>query len=148
MINCNTCIVGITLLLSSVYMTILKQDKQIFYDFAKLLDETQKKKYHQIIKERVTAYFVGIISGVILGLLYYYYFPKQSYPICTFLAIIYITKFTVYYFWPKSPLMLYSLQTKEQTDAWARIYEEMKRRYKISLVIGFIGYIVLFGGIK
>ena len=60
---------------------------------------------------------------------------------------MYLVKLGVYYFYPKSPLMLYSLKTKEQTDAWAKIYEEMKKRYKISLVIGFVGYIVLFRGL-
>ena len=80
--------------------------------------------------------------------MYYQKFPKQSYPICTSLAIVYLTKLGVYYFYPKSPLMLYSLTTKEQTDAWANIYEEMKRRYKISLIVGFIGYLFLFWGMK
>jgi hypothetical protein len=148
MLNCNTCIVGITLLISSVFMTIFKQDKGIFFDFANLLDKDQKIRYHQIIKERVTAYVVGIVLGVVLGIVYYQKFPKQSYPICTFLAIVYLTKLGVYYFYPKSPLMLYSLKTKEQTDAWANIYEEMKRRYKISLLVGFIGYLCLFWGMK
>lgn len=147
MIKCNTCIVGITLLLSSVFMTIFKQDRGIFFEFTKLLDETQKKRYHKIIKERITAYVMGIVIGIILGIVYYKKYPTQPYPICTFLAIIYITKLAVYYFWPKSPLMLYSLNTKEQTDAWATIYEEMKRRYKMSLLIGFIGYVLLFNGL-
>ena len=44
MLNCNTCVVGITMLFSSVYLTILKQDKSIFTDFVKLLDDEQKNK--------------------------------------------------------------------------------------------------------
>ena len=39
--------------------------------------------------------------------------------------------------------MLYSLTKKEQIDAWADIYTEMKNLWKKSLVIGFIGYMVL-----
>ena len=39
--------------------------------------------------------------------------------------------------------MLYSLTTKQQTDAWADIYSEMKNRWKISLFVGFIGYLFL-----
>ena len=31
--------------------------------------------------------------------------------------------------------MLYSLTTKEQTDAWADIYSEMKNRWKKSLIV-------------
>ena len=146
--NCNVCIIGVTLLFSSIYMSLLKQDKDIFVSFMNLLDPQQKQIYLKIVTERLTIYISGMIAGVVLGLLYYYKYPKQRYPICTFLAIVYVTKLSIYYFTPKSPLMLYSLNTKEQTDAWAKIYEEMKYRYKISLLIGFIGYLVLFNGLK
>ena len=146
--TCNTCVIGITLLFSSVYMSILKQDQEIFIRFFNLLDDKQKRIYSNIIKERLMIYMTAMFSGLVAGLIYYYQNPKQKYPICTFLAIVYLTKLGVYYFYPKSPLMLYSLTTKEQTDAWANIYEEMKRRYKISLIVGFIGYLFLFWGMK
>ena len=146
--NCNTCIIGITLLLSSIYMSILKQDQDIFINFFQLLNEKQKRIYIEIVKERLMIYMTGMLCGIISGILYHYQNPKQSYPVCTFLAIVYLTKLGVYYFYPKSPLMLYSLTTKEQTDAWAQIYEEMKYRYKLSLIIGFLGYLVLFNGLK
>ena len=146
--DCNTCIIGITLLLSSIYMSILKQDQDIFIHFFRLLNEDQQQIYTNIVKERLMIYLTGMLTGLVFALLYYYKYPKQSYPICTFLAIVYVTKLSIYYFYPKSPLMLYSLTTKEQTDAWANIYEEMKKRYKISLLVGFIGYLVLFNGFK
>jgi hypothetical protein len=146
--TCNTCVIGITLLFSSVYMSILKQDQDIFIRFFNLLDDKQKRIYSNIIKERLMIYMTAMFSGLVAGLIYYYQNPKQKYPICTFLAIVYLTKLGVYYFYPKSPLMLYSLTTKEQTDAWAQIYEEMKYRYKLSVLIGFIGYLVLFNGLK
>ena len=145
--DCNTCVIGVTLLLSSVAMIFFKQDKDVFIRFSNLLDDEQKKVYRKIIIERIKAYVSGIIAGVVAGLINYYRNPKQSYALCTFIAIVYLVKLGVYYFYPKSPLMLYSLKTKGQTDAWAKIYEEMKKRYKISLVIGFVGYIVLFRGL-
>ena len=89
-----------------------------------------------------------MIAGLVSGYYYYKQNPKQTYIICTFLAIVYLVKLSFYYFYPKSPLMLYSLTTKEQTDAWAEIYEEMKYRYKISLLVGFVGYLLLFNGLK
>ena len=148
MLNCNTCVIGITMLFSSVYLAIFKQDKSLFTNFVNLLDSEQEKKYHKIVKERLTAYVVGMVLGVILALYYYKLYPKQDYILCTFLAIIYITKLLVYYFYPKLPLFLYSLRTKQQTDAWAKIYEEMKGRYKVSLLIGFVGYLLLFHGLN
>ena len=146
--DCNTCIIGITLLLSSIYMSILKQDQDIFINFFRLLNEDQQQIYTNIVKERLMIYLTGMLTGLVFALLYYYKYPKQSYPICTFFVLVYVTKLSIYYFYPKSPLMLYSLTTKEQTDAWANIYEEMKKRYKISLLVGFIGYLVLFNGFK
>ena len=128
--DCNTCIIGITLLLSSIYMSILKQDQDIFIHFFRILNEDQQHIYTNIVKERLMIYLTGMLTGIVFAILYYYKYPKQSYPICTFLAIVYVTKLSIYYFFPKSPLMLYSLTTKEQTDAWANIYEEMKKRYK------------------
>jgi len=143
-----SCIIGITLLIGSLSMTLQKRNTDIFNKFYNLLDEKQKRIYIEIVKERLMIYMTGMLCGIISGILYHYQNPKQSYPVCTFLAIVYLTKLGVYYFYPKSPLMLYSLTTKEQTDAWAQIYEEMKYRYKLSLIIGFLGYLVLFNGLK
>ena len=54
-----------------------------------------------------------------------------------------VIKLSFYYLFPKSPLMLYSLTTKEQTDAWADIYTEMKHRWILSLSFGLFSYIFL-----
>ena len=148
MINCNTCIIGITFLLSSIYLSILKQDNDIFFKFNRLLNDKQKIIYQNIVKERLKIYTIAMFTGLGSGLLYWYRNQKQPYIWCSFLAIVYIVKLGVYYFYPKSPLMLYSLTTKEQTDAWADIYTEMKSRYRISLLIGFIGYLIISSGLK
>jgi len=148
MINCNTCIIGITFLLSSIYLSILKQDNDIFFKFNRLLNDKQKNIYQNIVRERLKIYTIAMFTGLGSGLLYWYRNQKQSYIWCSFLAIVYIVKLGVYYFYPKSPLMLYSLTTKEQTDAWADIYTEMKTRYRISLLIGFIGYLIISSGLK
>ena len=148
MINCNTCIVGITFLLSSIYLSILKQDNDIFFKFNRLLNDKQKIIYQNIVRERLKIYTIAMFTGLGSGLLYWYRNQKQPYIWCSFLAIVYIVKLGVYYFYPKSPLMLYSLTTKEQTDAWADIYTEMKSRYRISLLIGFIGYLIISSGLK
>jgi hypothetical protein len=137
------CILGWTLLMSSIFMAIMKTDKGIFIQFNKLLNKKQQIKYKQIIKERTCIYLSGMILGLILGLYYLYRYPKDKYKICKFLAIVYIVKLGFYYFIPKSPLMLFSLTTKEQTDAWANIYTEMKSRWQKSLFLGFLGYLMI-----
>lgn len=137
------CLVGLTLLFSSIYMSYMKKDNYKLNQFMNLLNEEQQKIYQKIIYERLSIYMIGMITGVCLGIYYLLSRPKDNFRLCKFLCIIYIVKLSIYYFYPKSPLMLYSLTTKEQTDAWADIYTEMKNLWKKSLVIGLIGYLIL-----
>ena len=137
------CLVGFTLLFASLYMSLQKKDTKIFNKFYTLLDKNQKDIYENIVKERMMIYFSGMVLGLGLGIYFYIKNPKTDYKLCKFLAIIYVIKLGFYYFYPKSPLMLYSLTTKEQVSAWADIYTEMKERWIKSLVIGFIGYLLI-----
>jgi len=138
-----SCLVGFTLLFASLYMSLQKKNTQIFNKFYTLLDENQKNIYEKIVKERMMIYFSGMVLGLGLGIYFYIKNPKTDYKLCKFLAIIYVIKLGFYYLYPKSPLMLYSLTTKEQVNAWADIYTEMKERWIKSLVIGFIGYLLI-----
>jgi len=141
--NISYCLIGFTLLFSSIYMSYLKKDNDMFIHFMSVLDEKQKEIYTQIIYERLMIYIAGMVIGIILGLYYLFNNRKDNYRLCKFLCIIYVVKLGFYYFYPKSPLMLYSLTSKEQVDSWANIYLEMKNRWKESLIVGLLGYLVL-----
>jgi hypothetical protein len=139
----NYCFIGLVLLFSGFYMSFLNKDTEHFQRFNNLLDAGQKEKYESIVRERFLIYIGGSILG--LGLSYYYYLmnQKDEYLFCKLLVITHVVKLGFYYFFPKSPLMLYSLRTKEQTDAWADIYQEMKHRWIMSLAFGLFAYIFL-----
>ena len=137
------CLIGFTLLFSSIYMSIMKKDSKIFSNFMGLLNQSQKKVYSKIISERMSIYVIGMILGLVLGIYYYFKNKTDEYSLCKFLCIIYIVKLGFYYFYPKSPLMLYSLTNQKQVSACADIYSKMKRRWILSLIVGFIGYLVL-----
>jgi hypothetical protein len=141
--NISYCLIGFTLLFSSIYMSYLKKDNDIFVNFMNLLDEKQKIIYTQIIYERLMIYIAGMVIGIILALYYLFTNRKDNYRLCKFLCIIYVVKLGFYYMYPKSPLMLYSLTSKDQVDAWATIYLEMKNRWKESLMVGLLGYLIL-----
>jgi uncharacterized membrane protein YfcA len=138
-----SCIVGITFLVGGLSMSILKRDTSIFSNFYNLLDNKQKSIYDKIVKERISIYFAGMLFGIALGAYYYYKYPSDSYRICKFLAIIYLVKLGFYYVYPKRPLMLYSLKNQKQVEAWANIYTEMKSRWIKSIMIGFVGYLLI-----
>ena len=136
------CIIGITLLIGSLSMSLQKRNTNIFNKFYDLLDKEQKDIYEGIVKERFTIYFTGMILGLGLGI-FYYIRSKDKYRLCKFLAIIYLVKLGFYKIYPKQPLMLYSLKNQEQVGAWADIYTEMKSKWIKSIVIGFIGYLLI-----
>jgi len=138
-----SCLIGFTLLFASLVMSVMKRDTKMFTNFYALLDEDQKIIYENIVRERLMIYFVGMSLGLGLGIYYYINAKKDDYRLCKFLMIIYVVKLAFYYVYPKSPLMLYSLSTKAQVDAWADIYTEMKTNWIKSLAIGFIGYLFI-----
>ena len=137
------CLIGLTLLFSSLYMTLEKRDSSIFINFYNLLDSEQKKIYEDIVKERLMIYFTGMVLGLGLGILFYIKNPKTEYKLCKFLMIIYLVKLGFYKIYPKSPLMLYSLTNQDQVKAWADIYTEMKSKWIKSLAVGFVGYLLI-----
>ena len=108
-----SCIIGITLLIGSLSMSLQKRNTNIFNKFYNLLDDKQKGIYEGIVKERFTIYFTGMILGLGLGI-FYYVKSKDKYRLCKFLAIIYLVKLGFYKIYPKQPLMLYSLKNQEQ----------------------------------
>ena len=140
------CLVGITLLISSVYMSFMKKDDGIFIRFMDSLDPEQAIIYSEIVFERIMIYSIGMILGLFLGIYYILTNKTDNYRVCKFLCIIFVTKLLFYYFVPKKPLMLYSLKTQAQVEIWADIYSEMKNRWIKSLLVGFIGYLILSMG--
>tara|TARA_B100000686_G_scaffold320945_1_gene373152 strand:+ start:702 stop:1094 length:393 start_codon:yes stop_codon:yes gene_type:complete len=124
-------------------MGLENRDTDHFKRFYNLLDAGQKNKYESIIKERFTIYLTGILIGCILAYYYYMKNKKSKHLFCKVLVIFYFVKLGFYYLFPKSPLMIYSLYSKDQTDAWADIYSEMKNRWIHSLIVGFFAYVFL-----
>ena len=137
------CIVGFTLLLTSIVMNFIGNKKEVFLNFQGSLDEEQSKIYQKIVYERLMIYISGMILGVLLGIFYLYKYPKDKYKVCKFFAIVFVTKLGFYYIYPKSTLMLYHLKTKEQVDGWADIYLHMKKRWITSLIISAVSYFLI-----
>ena len=137
------CIVGFTLLLTSIVMNFIGNKKEVFLNFQGSLDEEQSKIYQKIVYERLMIYISGMILGVLLGIFYLYKYPEDKYKVCKFFAIVFVMKLGFYYIYPKSTLMLYHLKTKEQVDGWADIYLHMKKRWITSLIISAVSYFLI-----
>jgi len=135
-----SCAIAFVLLLSSILMHFFIDKKD---DFMLTLNESQKKKYKDIIQERFKIYIFGMILGLVLGFLYVYIYNEDRFKVCKFVAIILVTKLTFYYFYPKSDFMLYHLTEKNQVNAWTDVYRNYKNAWRNSLIIATISYILL-----
>ena len=103
-----SCLIGFTLVLSSIYMSYYRKDNTIFSKFNSLLNQNQKEIYEKIVYERMMIYIIGSVLGLSLGvLLSSKNLRMKKYRICKFLMIIYLVKLGFYYFYPKSPLYVY-----------------------------------------
>ena len=138
-----SCVIGITLLIASLSSVFVRRDSEEFKRFYNLLDAGQKNKYESIVKERLMIYLGGMVLGSIISYIYYHQNKNTKHLFCKLLVIGYLVKLGFYYLFPKSPLMIYSLYSKDQTDAWADIYSEMKNRWIHSIFVGFFAYVFL-----
>ena len=141
-----SCVIGFTLLISSIYMMLDDRKSALFKKFYSVLDERQKKIYDGIVRERLMIYVTGMVLGLVLAFMYYFKNLKDSYRICKFLCIAFSVKLLFYYVMPKKPLMLYSLNEERQVEAWADIYSHMKQQWITSLFVGFVGYLMIAWG--
>ena len=139
------CAIGIILLIASLVMIYYKEDDYNIRRFQALLDEDQTIIYNNIVRERAHIYTKGMILGVVLGFWFYIKQRNRALPlrICALLGIILTSKIVTYTIHPKPPLMLHSLTSKEQVEAWATIYTQMKNRWIKSLGVGLIAYLCL-----
>ena len=135
-----SCAIAFVLLLSSILMHFFIDKKD---DFMLTLNESQKKKYKDIIQERFKIYIFGMILGLVLGFLYVYIYNEDRFKVCKFVSIVLVTKLTFYYFYPKSDFMLYHLTETDQVNAWTDVYRNYKNAWRNSLIIATISYILL-----
>ena len=86
------CLVGLTLLFSSIYMSIENRNTDHFKKFYNLLDAGQKNKYESIVKERLMIYLGGIVLGSVLAYVYYLKNKNTKHIFCKILVIGYLVK--------------------------------------------------------
>ena len=90
------CIIGVTLLLSSFYLSYLSLDNKNVNNFKNMLNKDQREKYDEIIKERLYIYYLGYFIGIVFSYFYYIKYPKSKYLVCKLLSISFIVNMLVF----------------------------------------------------
>ena len=143
------CFIGITLLLSSFFISFIDTNQDHFYEFNDLLNEEQQHKYKEIIKERTQIYITGTMLGLFIGLYYIMNQKnKKNISICKYLAIVLGIQLIFYKIHHKSKLILKHLNTKQQVKKWTEIYTYMQNKWIKSIIFGICGYLAIGCSLK
>jgi hypothetical protein len=106
------------------------------------LNVQQRAAYDRIAKERLNISIQGYILGFVLSLLVIFIYNKRIKPssvVCLVLATSFLTNYFYYTLSPKSDWMLNHVESKEQAQAWLKMYQIMQYYYHAGLVLGILG---------
>ena len=143
---CKTwCFVAIAFFIADIYMALTADNSNYKDAFIQTLDESQKIKYENIIKERRNIYFKGYAVGLVLSILFLIITDKLKKSnlmsngiICSVGGITLLTCYLFYIIHPKSDYMILELSKDEQRSKWLDIYRHMQLKYHIGLALGVL----------
>lgn len=146
----STCYVSIVFFIAMIYLAF-KIGRDADSDrFIKTLSQPLQEEYRQRVLERRSLYLRGYGLGLLLSGVYLIYslyirneIVSKVQAICTTGFITFLTSYLYYILSKKQPLMVTILDTKEQKQAWHKIYRNMQFNYHVGLALG-IGAIVSF----
>ena len=147
-----TCGIAIMFIIATLWMNISMRDKSSYETtYLKLLDNRQKDLYNKIKIERANIAMSGYGAGLLLSLLFillnYISNRKQALTTASMACLTGAVTFSVQYFYyiltPKTDYMLLHLESREQREAWLKIYKRCQYNYHLGLVLGIIGAILL-----
>jgi len=144
------CVVGFSLLIAKLYMTLSYSKFTLMDKFIKVLNTTQRTTYLSIIQERSFIYIQGMIIGLLLGFAYLYYvngIDNIKSHVCAFVSIVMVTNVIYYLLMPKSTYMLDHIKGEKQITAWKNIYLYMQYRYITGILIGILAYVFISYGV-
>tara|TARA_Y100000741_G_scaffold352314_1_gene324266 strand:+ start:6829 stop:7305 length:477 start_codon:yes stop_codon:yes gene_type:complete len=152
-----TCGIAIMFIIATIWMNISMRDKSTFETtYLKLLDNHQKDIYNKIKIERaniaMSGYGAGLLLSLLLIVLNYISSRKHSLSTTSMACLTGAVTFSVQYFYyilsPKTDFMVLHLESREQREAWLKIYKQCQYNYHLGLVIGIIGAILLSASFK
>ncbi len=144
-------------IIATIWMNISMRDKSTFETtYLKLLDNHQKDIYNKIKIERaniaMSGYGAGLLLSLLLIVLNYISSRKHSLSTTSMACLTGAVTFSVQYFYyilsPKTDFMVLHLESREQREAWLKIYKQCQYNYHLGLVIGIIGAILLSASFK
>ena len=134
---------SIAFLIATIFT--IQVDPSIKKDLLKQLTKEEQAHYKDITKMRQTIYFQGLGLGFLLSLLFIYVnkIKNKSTTLLYAISITFIVNYFYYILYPKDKYMISILDTKEENEAWLKIYRTMQVRYHIGFLLGLIAAVFL-----
>ena len=141
----SSCLLSGGFIFASIYSIIVAKYNKKTIKFIGTLDSVEQlEMYNKIQAERTVIYLQGQILGIVLAILYLYYFKNNTkYSYCYFALITNIITIAYYLLKPKKYKMIDYLKTEEQKQSWKESKDSMKTTYIFGFILGLIGYIIL-----
>jgi hypothetical protein len=137
-----TCSISAIFIIGMIYFYNATSKNATVLHYRGKLNAQQREAYDKISRERMRISMQGYGLGLILSGLIIYFKKKQlksRYLVCLVLATSFLTNYFYYMLSPKSDWMLNHVESKEQTQAWLKMYRTMQYYYHFGLVLGIIG---------
>ncbi len=147
MVCSTSLILALGLMGASVATSLSSRSLALKSEFAKTLNDEQRKAYLEVIDERMSLYTQGLAVGLIAGALYMAMLPQNKREptpavIGSFALIVLGVQFLYYMLSPKKKWMLNIVRTEEQTKKWLEIYRYMSLRWYSGMAMGLAGALV------
>ena len=142
-----SCSISFVFIVGMIYFYNATGKSETVQQYRNTLTAHQQVTYDKIVKERLMISMQGYMLGLVLSLfiIYYNYQKKGFRPssvVCLVLATSFITNYFYYKLTPKSDWMLNHVESREQTQAWLKMYKTMQYYYHAGLALGIIGICV------
>ena len=139
-----SCSISLVFIIGMIYFYNATSKNETVVQYKQHLNEHQRQTYDKIAKERLHIGMKGYGLGFLLSLfiILYNYQKKKIKPasvICLVLATSFLTNYFYYMLSPKSDWMLNHVESREQTQAWLKMYRTMQYYYHGGLALGIVG---------
>ena len=151
MVCYTSCFIAGVFLFSMAYMALSVDTHYLKDDLMKMLTPELQEKYNQIMKERRDLYIKGFVGGFVISLFVLLLLKNNAkmnigsiQSGCFLVAMTYIIMYMYYTMSPKLPLMVTYLDDPKARAKWVEMYDYMKYKYHMSMLLGIV-FVGLFG---
>ena len=152
MANNINCVISFVIIVSQILLLYFSNYHNSTKNFVDKLDDTQKEKFKEVLRERFTLYlegtFVGFLFFIALMLILIMLeidIRKCFINNCVFIILIFVIQFSYYLYVKKEHNLDEILKDETLKKEWDSVLEQYQYNLVFAIFIGFVFYFFLNG---